>query len=168
MEAAVGALIATGGTYHDIGMVWGARMISAGGVFGSRNPNEYNGFPVRKHIIFMTDGLMCPNQVAYSAYGVEAGQRRITTPGADLSTNCDDPNKYTSYQQTHNRRMDIICNGAKAMGVHVWVVSFEAPLAGSLLNCADPGRAFEAADEAELLEQFKNIGKSIASLRIVE
>lgn len=171
MQSAVNALTTAGGTYHDIGMVWGARMISAGGVFGHRNPPEFAGFPVRKHIIFMTDGLICPNQVAYSAYGVELGQRRITSNGDDLNTNCTDSNQYTSYQQTHNRRFEIACNQARRLGprgVSIWVVSFEAPLVASLLSCADPGRAFMATDEAELLEQFKNIGKRIASLRINE
>jgi Flp pilus assembly protein TadG len=171
MQAAVDALTPVGGTYHDIGMIWGARMISAGGVFGTRNPAVFNGFPVRKHIIFMTDGLMCPSSLAYSAYGVEYAERRVTTAGADLNTDCNDPDKYTSYQQTHNRRMDIICNQARTLGprgVFVWVVSFEAPLAASLLNCADPGRAFMATNEAKLLEQFSNIGKRIASLRINE
>ena len=169
MQDAVDALTTVGGTYHDIGMIWGARMISNEGVFGARNPEIFNGFPVQKHIIFMTDGLICPNGDVYSAYGVERGQRLITSAGASLDTECEDPNDYTTYQNTHSRRFEIACNQAKSLGergVAVWVVSFEAPLTGSLVNCADPGRAFMADDEAELIEQFRNIGKSIAALRI--
>lgn len=168
LQTAVDELTPVGGTYHDIGMIWGTRMISDGGVFGHRNPLEFNGFPVQKHIIFMTDGLMCPDGLAYSAYGVEAGQRRVTASGAGLGTNCTDPNNYSTYQKTHSRRFEIVCNEAKALGVAVWIVSFEAPLTDSLARCADPGRAFMASDEAELIEQFRNIGRSIAALRITE
>ena len=35
----------TGNTYHDIGMIWGARMISNGGIFAD-SPDTFNGMPV--------------------------------------------------------------------------------------------------------------------------
>ena len=33
MQNYVNALTPIGGTYHDIGMIWGARMLSSGGIF---------------------------------------------------------------------------------------------------------------------------------------
>ena len=45
MQTYVNALKPTGNTYHDIGMIWGARMISSGGIFAD-SPDKFNGMPV--------------------------------------------------------------------------------------------------------------------------
>ena len=45
MQTYVNALDPTGSTYHDIGMIWGARMISNGGIFAD-SPDTFNGMPV--------------------------------------------------------------------------------------------------------------------------
>ena len=56
LETYLNSLSAVGlGTYHDVGMIWGARMISNAGVFAD-SPDTHANMPVARHIIFMTDG----------------------------------------------------------------------------------------------------------------
>ena len=73
------ALKAEGSTYHDLGMIWGARIASPDGIFKS-NVTEApsNGGSVARHIIFMTDGEMAPNYEIQSSYGIEYHDRRVT------------------------------------------------------------------------------------------
>src|SRR5690606_13755102 len=70
MDDYVMNLQAVGGTYHDIGMLWGARLISTGGVFGD-GCEEYNGMPCNRHLIFMTDGAHTTYCNVCTAYGIE-------------------------------------------------------------------------------------------------
>ena len=65
MQTYVNALTPTGSTYHDIGMIWGARMLSNGGIFAD-SPDTFNGMPVSRHIIFMTDGQMDTDRDIYA------------------------------------------------------------------------------------------------------
>src|SRR3546814_2075218 len=52
-------LEAKGFTYHDVGMAWGARLISPNGLFASDNAKEEkNDRPISRQILFMTDGEM--------------------------------------------------------------------------------------------------------------
>jgi hypothetical protein len=57
LSSYLNTLTPDGGTYHDNGMMWGARWASSGGIFGPKNPDTYNSMPVKKYIVFMTDGL---------------------------------------------------------------------------------------------------------------
>jgi hypothetical protein len=53
----VNSLIPDGDTYHDIGMVWGARFLSPRGLFRDENSAPApNGDEVVRHLVFMTDG----------------------------------------------------------------------------------------------------------------
>lgn len=164
MQTAVNALSALGGTYHDIGMIWGARMIASSGVFGSRNPTTYAGFPVRKHIIFMTDGEMCPNAAAYSAYGVEYLQKRVTGTQSQQQ-NCT-PSTYGNYNKIHNKRFEFACQKAAATGASIWVVAFSTNMTPELQACAGAGQALYASNQTELERQFRTIARSIGALRV--
>ena len=66
-----------GNTYHDTGMIWGARLISSGGVFAD-SPDTFGGMPVSRHIIFMSDGATVTDNDTYSLYGVERYERRVS------------------------------------------------------------------------------------------
>lgn len=52
----VDSLTPTGNTYHDIGLIWGARFASPDGLFASDNQFTPQGGEIERHIIFMTDG----------------------------------------------------------------------------------------------------------------
>ena len=92
----------TGGTYHDIGMLWGARFISRDGFFATENPDNWNQIPINKHIVFMTDGMLDTGNTLYSAHGIERYQDR--TPG------------WNSLDAKHLARFESACRVAKAMG----------------------------------------------------
>jgi len=145
---------AQGGTYHDVGMIWGTRMISPGGIFkgdtvawpGHNEPNRY--------IVFMTDGDMSPNSAIYGTYGNENYDKRVSgnSPGNDLDN--------------HNARFLAECAAAKARNITVFVVGFGQSLTQQLTQCASPGKAYYASDNASLQTAFKTIANQVAMLRV--
>ena len=151
----VNALAAGGNTYHDIGMVWGARFLSPRGIFASENATAPNGDPIARHIVFMTDGAQVNNVENYSTHGVEWWDRRITGNG-------------DSTREFNRRasRLQAICRAAQAENITVWVVAFGTTLTSNLTNCASPGRAFQANDSATLNARFQEIAQKIAQLRL--
>lgn len=152
------SLQAIGGTYHDIGMIWGARLLSRNGVFSSNNPVNYKSMPVSRFIIFLTDGQMAPNADTYTAYGIEQNDQRVT--GAYSVPNQKD---------RHTQRFKMICNAAKSQNVSIWVIAFDASLDSSLTECASSGsQAQLSSNQAQLIEKFVEIGKNIGSLRLTQ
>lgn len=162
MSAYLDTLNPDGGTYHDFGMIWGARWASSGGIFGSNNPNTYNNMPVKKYIIFMTDGLFDTGySTLYSGYGIEQLDARVT-PGGNSSNQSDQLAR-------HKKRFSLLCSKAKTMGYSVWVVGFAQQLDASLANCAsNTGQASTSADSGALLAKFVEIGKNIGALRLTQ
>jgi Flp pilus assembly protein TadG len=143
-----------GSTYHDIGMTWGMRIASPTGMFAARNTAlPANGGVIGRHIIFMTDGEMAPNQDAYSAYELERIDNRVTGGGGSLTTR-------------HNNRFQAMCDAARAEGINLWVIAFGQALTANLRSCADPGRAYYASSSAELEDIFRQIANQIADLRL--
>lgn len=145
-----------GGTYHDIGMLWGARMISNGGIFADSS-DTYNGMPTNKFIIFMTDGLLDTGPYIYSAYGAEWADKRVT--GGDLATQ----------DARHQQRFNLMCKAVKNRGVSIWVVAFAQTLDTNLTNCAsNAGQASTSANSADLINKFTEIGKNIGAMRLTQ
>ena len=157
-----------GSTYHDIGMIWGARFISPDGIFRSStpetndpndpdNPKKLRGFNVRKYIIFMTDGDMAPTLNTYSTYGVEELDKRVlgTASGSTAQLN------------RHLQRFRMACNAAKSQNVEVWVIAFSTTLTADMQRCAsDPSKAAGISNTPELIAKFEEIGSKIGSLRL--
>jgi hypothetical protein len=153
----VNTLSPLGGTYHDIGMIWGARMLSSGGIFAD-SPDVFNGMPVSRHIIFMTDGQLAPNCNTYTAYGVEQNDMRVTGAGS-----C--PNQY----DRHLQRFKMICNAARSMNISIWVIAFGTSLSSDMTECAsNANQASTAADRDTLIARFQQIGSQIGALRLTQ
>lgn len=146
---------AFGGTYHDVGMIWGARMIAPAGVFAA----DTTAWPGRqapsRSIVFMTDGLMAPNGDIYGQYGIENLDNR--TGGANNSTQ-DNAN--------HTARFRIECDAAKKRGVTIYVVALGVGISNDLSYCASPGQAFQASSTDSLKSAFRTIAQRVAMLRI--
>ncbi|MFM9852503.1 MAG: hypothetical protein ACKVOJ_06835 [Sphingomonadaceae bacterium] len=155
LDAYLPQLQPEGATYHDIGMVWGLRLISPNGMFASRNIIGSNGGQISRHIIFMTDGLLAPNQDVYSSYGIERIDRRVAAGNSDLNAR-------------HAARFQALCDAARSQQLSVWVIAFGTTLTSNLTSCADPGRAFAATNTAELNTQFRRIATEIADLRLTQ
>ncbi|MEM6826866.1 MAG: Tad domain-containing protein [Pseudomonadota bacterium] len=142
-------------TYHDIGMLWGARYISPRGIFASDNATAPNGDAIGRHIVFMTDGILAPNSEVYGTYGVEWWGRRVS----------GDAN-YNTLASAHAERFQAACRLARQENISVWVVAFGTALSQNLIDCASPGRAFVADDSTQLSDRFKEIAQRIAALRL--
>lgn len=163
------SLVAGGSTYHDIGMVWGARFISPTGIFASENATTPSGQPIQRHIVFMTDGDTNTTTDQYSAYGVTWWDRRQTSY-APSSTNTDD---------IVNARLTALCTAIKNQNITLWVVSYGGGVNTTtetrLQNCATtpnaPGVAnthfFSATDTPTLIAKFQQIAAEIADLRLI-
>ncbi|NCO50282.1 MAG: pilus assembly protein TadG, partial [Sphingomonadales bacterium] len=80
-------LDATGSTYHDIGLIWGARFLSPTGIFAAENATTDNGGAIDRHLIFMTDGDTVTSNSQYTSYGVEWYDRRRTSANSAPSSN---------------------------------------------------------------------------------
>ncbi|MGY4396130.1 Flp pilus assembly protein TadG [Sphingomonas sp. UYAg733] len=149
-----GDLRPSGYTYHDTGMIWGTRFLAPKGPFGADtaawpNRNEPNRF-----IVFMTDGDMNNVVTAYSLYGIEYYDKRVS--------GLDNDEAY------HNARFVAECTAAGSRGITVYVVAFGTALNQELKDCAKygKGKAFTATDTASLNTVFQDIAKQIALLRI--
>lgn len=147
----------SGNTYHDIGMIWGARLASPNGIFAA-NVNEGGDIQVSRHILFMTDGEMNPISTGYSSYGVEKYDQRIAFQDASWS----------ELRDRHTARFEAACEAIKAEGYTVWVVGFGSSLTNAMENCSSGGRAYFASDDDELQATFRFIASQIADLRLGE
>ena len=149
------ALTADGGTYHDVGMIWGARLSSPTGLF-SANVTEVasnNGY-VSRHLIFMTDGILDIGDTYYSAYGLERHDFKVGTGNE------------TQASANHTSRFQAVCEATKAKGIRVWVIAFATSLTTEMTNCASSNSAFVSTNAASLNSTFTTIAQTVADLRL--
>lgn len=152
------SLTPLGGTYLDIGMIWGGRLLSPEGIFKDTvNLEPTNGGNVARHVIFMTDGDMDTSNGIYQAYGIEYLDRRITSDGSK-----------TQDDARHSLRFRAVCDAIKAKGVRVWVIGFTTALNADLSYCTSPGSSFVASDAAQLNAAFQEIAKQVGELRVLQ
>jgi len=157
-EAEIGAYVdglkAEGSTYHDIGMIWGGRLLSPTGLFADENA-DVGSTPTRRHLIFLTDGETAPLDLSYGAYGVEPLSQRRWSPSSP----------FTLTKAVEDRFL-VACNEVKKRNITVWVISFGIAMSPMLKSCADNTHRFEAADASELSHAFKKIARAMGDLRI--
>ena len=159
MESYVQSLSPTGNTYHDIGMIWGARMISNAGIFAD-SPDQFAGMPVSRHIIFMTDGQMDTDSGIYGARGIERHDQRISGQSSPSESDLNG---------RHMQRVKMICNAAKGNNVSIWVIAFGTTLSSEMQECAsNTNQASTASNSADLIQRFREIGSNIGMLRLTQ
>lgn len=149
-----------GYTYHDIGMIWGTRLMSGNGIDASNVTTlPANGRPVKRHIIFMTDGIIDPDRYTYGPYGVEDTEKRISG-----TSGLGDANLVS----LHNQRFLAACQQAKDRGISVWTVSFGVARTSQLTSCADNGQDLlvDITNPQGLQNEFQKIAQRIADLRL--
>jgi hypothetical protein len=157
LQTYVDALSPSGNTYHDIGMIWGARFISPRGIFRDDNDTAPNGDAISRHVVFMTDGNLVTNTDQYGTYGVEWWDRRVTTDGSNGQAS-----------SRHAARFQAACLAARNENITVWVVAFGTALTQNMTDCASPGRAYQANSSEELNSAFQEIAQKIAALRLTQ
>lgn len=144
-----------GGTYHDIGMIWGTRMISPNGIFAADTAAATGHDAPKRIIVFLTDGDMAPSQYIYGSYGVEYYDQRVS--GGDLA----------NLKNYHNARFLAACAAAKAKNISVWTVALGMSSTNELTQCAtSPSQALSTTSGSGLSAQFATIASKIAKLRI--
>jgi hypothetical protein len=100
---------------------------------------------------------MSPNWQNLTFQGYEFLMQRIS--GVATTDN-------TLLRDRHNNRFVQLCRAARQRGITVWVVSFGVASNANLNSCASSGQAFEAANAAQLNEQFQAIARQISKLRL--
>ena len=166
----VDGLVPSGNTYHDIGMIWGARFMSPTGIFASENATTPRGGEIQRNMIYMTDGDAVAQPCDYTAYGVAWWDRR-TTDDVGTQSNCNGVNNgLASLNAQVNARLDGLCTAVKNKEITLWVISFgdgsNAATEDRLRACASNGRFFTARNSATLQATFKAIADQISQLRL--
>lgn len=156
LDAYLAGLTPEGSTYHDIGMIWGGRMLSPSGLFASENA-DVNGRPTSRHMIFLTDGLTAPLDLSYGTYGIEPLEQR-------RCTKCDNAELASIVE----KRFGVACDEAKKRNINVWVIGFGTTLNPVMTQCAGPGHSFEAKNAADLNSVFTKIAAAMGDLRIAK
>lgn len=150
----VDSLAMNGQTYHDIGMIWGARLISPTGLFAAENAST-GASEKKRHLIFLTDGTTEGYDISYGPYGLEPLDQRRWSNTSTMSLD-----------ETIENRFAFACNEIKKRNVTVWVIGFGTALSSVMVDCAGPGRSFEAANAIALRQAFATILASAGELRI--
>lgn len=161
-QSYVNSLNPDGNTYHDIGIIWGARLMSPTGIFRTENAATPNGGEIERHMIFMTDGDTNANDFDYAAYGLPFFDHRQTLAN---------PSKEQLQEQV-NLRFLAICQWVRNSGITLWVVNFgegqSQATQDRLLQCASTGRYFSNTDSVGLQQTFKSIADQISQLRLTK
>lgn len=163
-EGYVNTLYPNGNTYHDIGLLWGARLMSPTGLFSSENAFTSTGGEIERHLVFMTDGDTVTSNQGYTAHGVGWWDRRQTRSNAGPSANI--------LTAVVNERTKALCAAIKSKNITLWVVSFGTGVSSSaqtlLQSCASPNRFYVAANSATLISNFQQIADEISQLRLTK
>ncbi len=159
--AQVGSYLATlqpsGRTYHDVGMIWGARLLSPTGLF-----KDQNTVASARHLIFMTDGETDTAPQIYGAYGFSALDRRQEVSPAVVPTK-------TAMDLTTEERFAAVCRATRAKGITIWIIAFGTAETQLLKDCAgSDDRTFKADNQIQLGAAFNEIAGKIAHLRLVD
>lgn len=157
----VNSLTIAGNTYHDIGLLWGARILSPTGLFATANATP--GKVINRHMVFMTDGETAVDPQDYSAYGVHWYDRRQTPDSLE-------PTRDQLIAVT-DARTAALCKAIKSKNITLWVVSYGTVNSDTnrrLETCASEKKFFVAQNVSELLTRFKGIAAEISALRLTQ
>lgn len=163
-DAYVDSLTPEGNTYHDIGLLWGARLMSPTGIFRAENATTPQGADIERHMIFMTDGDTQTRANDYGAYGVPWFDRRNVANPA---------NSTASFNDEVNARFVALCTAVKNKNISLWVISFgdgsNATTEARLEACATSNSYyFKASNSAALQSAFSSIANQISQLRLTK
>jgi hypothetical protein len=155
LDTYLATLKANGSTSHDIGMIWGGRMLSPTGLFAAENADVSATRPSTRLLVFLTEGERAPRDISYSSYGIEPRDERRWALGSPLSL-----------APTVERRVSFACQQVRNRNITVWVISF-GPAANPVMEaCSGADRDFVAADAEELQATFTTIAKRMGELRV--
>lgn len=137
-----------GNTLGNIGMVWGARVISPEPPF--EEAHDWEDFYWRKAIVMMTDGDNT-DDATYSSFWFTAKNSLNVT--------------------SFNQRFEETCEALKEKGVIIYTVTFTSNInnttKGYYERCAtDETKYFDAPSQEELVDVFEQIARELSNLHI--
>ena len=145
-------LAAKGGTAGQVGTAWAWYALSPNWntTLSGSGASAYGGKDLRKIAILMTDGEY---NAQYDASGINTND-----PGAGSAANGTSPVQAKA-----------LCTGMKAKGIEIYTVGFGDGITSSakdvLNSCAtEPGKFYEAKDEEELRQAYRDIALKLSSL----
>ncbi len=157
LDSAVSAMEAwcRGGTFSNVGMVWGWRVLSPEAPYTDALPYDTPGFD--KVAILMTDGVNGYFQSDYTAYErVSAGNLGTTSKSAAKTI--------------LNNRLSEVCTNMKAAGIIIYTITFSLnneTTKSIYRNCAtDPGKYFDSGNGTALDQAFRDIAEELINLRV--
>lgn len=137
-----------GNTLGNIGMAWGARVLSPEAPF--EEANDWDNQYWKKAVVMMTDGDNTENGT-YSSYWATAKNNMSVTK--------------------FNDRFAETCEALKAKGVTIYTVTFTSGINDQTKdyyrNCASSeDQYFDAPSQAELIDVFEQIARELSNLHI--
>lgn len=169
-ETYVDGLTPNGNTYHDIGLIWGARFISPTGIFASENALTAQQGEIERHVIFMTDGETCTASFNYGPYGMPWFDRRTTDDATVPTYGCEtETTTGGMLSEQVNARAAALCTAIKNKNITLWYIWFgesKPNLEARLRLCATPSRFYAARNSADLQTTFASIANQISQLRL--
>ncbi|MCK0531407.1 TadE/TadG family type IV pilus assembly protein [Sphingobium agri] len=154
-------------TYHDIGLLWGARLMSPTGIFRSENETTSGGAQIQRHMIFMTDGATANEQNNYASYGLEWWDRRQVDPSGLTESQYE-----AKLVANNNARSNALCTAIKNKNITLWVIYYgtsDTATKTRLTNCATSATYFfEAKNTLSLIAKFREIADRISNLRLTQ
>jgi Flp pilus assembly protein TadG len=166
-----------GGTFGDLGLVWGWRTLSPlwlnlwNGQAGY--PKQYNLPHNRKALLIMTDGA---NQWFDSSLPPTGGDPTAYGFGATQSTRIGLNNLGTTQNSQAKSKIDAkyatLCNSIKAQGIEIYVVTFLLNDSNSqtlYLNCATkPEWYFNAQRSEDIVGIFETIARLLQPISVTK
>lgn len=159
LDAAVGEMRAWrgGGTFSNVGMAWGWRVLSPEPPYTDALPYETPGFD--KVAVLMTDGRNNYAGNDYAAY-------EYLSQGNLGTTNNNVANSIL------NNRLAEVCTNMKAAGVIIYTITFQLTSSSTKTfyrNCAsDPDKYFDSGNNAALQATFRDIAEQLINLRVTK
>lgn len=148
------------GTNTAEGVAWGMRVLTPGAPFteGSNDPD------VKKVMVVMTDGVNNLNPSLDDSIKSEWSTYSYLWDGRIQ------PPTFEGFKNHVNARMAKACDIAKAKGIEIYTVLFnvtDEQTETLMKQCATkPPYAYKASTSQELVESFREIGKSLTDLRL--
>ena len=164
LEASINALISwhRGGTFSNVGMVWGWRVISPDEPFTEGLP--YNTPKYDKVVVLMTDGVNGYYQKSGSAFKSDFSAYRRVDNGVLGTTNKN------AATPIINARLEEVCDAMAAKGIIIYTVTFQLSDSNTLgiyERCAaNGGRHFDSPTPDDLREDFREIADELKNLRV--
>lgn len=172
-----------GGTYADMGLSWGRRVLSPQPPFEETAATDtqtgttlWDSNRWIKAIILMTDGVSNPYRLGSSAgpnsplSGAKSDYTAYDRLGTPLAMQAVSTTNINTATNAINTNIANMCEELKDDGIVIYTITFalnNASLQSVYEDCAsNPGNYYNSPDQATLISAFQSIGNELTKLRL--